>query len=138
MPAPQLWLTTVPRWKPMHKESSGMSQYGAGNRRKPEIIDTDVAVVGAGLSGLSAARTLHRNGLSVTVLEARDRVGGRTLNHQISEAKVIELGGQWIGPTQHRIRALARELGINTFPTHRGGHNLPIRNASRRRYRGAT
>lgn len=84
----------------------------------------DVIVVGAGLSGLVAARELHRNGIDVLVLEAGDRVGGRTLNHPLGDGKVVELGGQWIGPGQHRIAALAQELGIATFPTHDQGRRV--------------
>lgn len=90
------------------------------------MYDCDVIVVGAGLSGLAAARELDRGGLDVRVLEARDRVGGRTLNHSVGERDddVVELGGQWVGPTQHEVLALARELGIETYPTHTAGENL--------------
>src|SRR3954470_22534395 len=74
-------------------------------------LRTDVAVVGAGLAGLSAARALVKAGRDVVVLEARDRVGGRTLNHDLGTGVIVEVGGQWIGPTQDRIAALAAELG---------------------------
>ena len=84
---------------------------------------TDVAVVGAGLAGLTAARLLARAGCSVVVLEARDRVGGRTFS-QATERGVIDLGGQWIGPTQARMRRLVDELGIATFPTHHQGRKV--------------
>src|SRR5689334_15816035 len=63
----------------------------------------DVAIVGAGLAGLTAARELTRRGKSVIVLEARDRVGGRTLNHDLGNGTITEVGGQYIGPTQDRI-----------------------------------
>jgi monoamine oxidase len=96
----------------------------------------DVMVVGAGLAGLAAARTLRAGGASVVVVEARDRVGGRTLNHDIGDGKVVEVGGQWIGPTQDRLAALARELGVETFPTHAAGENLIEYEGSVRRYRG--
>ena len=62
----------------------------------------DVAVIGAGLAGLTAARILARAGLSVRVLEARDRVGGRTLSHRTEHGEVVDLGAQWLGPTQDR------------------------------------
>ncbi len=86
--------------------------------------EADVVVAGAGLAGLAAARALTAAGSSVVVLEARDRVGGRLLNHDIGDGKVVEVGGQWIGPTQDRLAALARELDVETFPTHAEGDNL--------------
>jgi monoamine oxidase len=86
--------------------------------------EADVIVVGAGLAGLAAARALTANGSSVVVVEARERVGGRLLNHDIGGGEVVEVGGQWIGPTQDRLAALARELGVETFPTHTDGQNL--------------
>ena len=86
--------------------------------------EADVVVVGAGLAGLAAARALTASGSPVVVLEARDRVGGRLLNHDIGDGKVVEVGGQWIGPTQDRLAALARELDVETFPTHAEGDNL--------------
>ncbi len=90
----------------------------------PEAIQSDVAIVGAGLSGLVAARQLAANGIRPLVLEARDRVGGRLLNEAIGGGKVVEVGGQWIGATQERIAALAAELGVDTFPTHDEGRHL--------------
>jgi monoamine oxidase len=98
--------------------------------------EADVVVVGAGLSGLVAARDLVASGRSVVVLEARDRVGGRLLNEDIGDGKVVELGGQWIGPTQERISALARELGLATFPTHVEGQNVIEWAGRLRRYTG--
>ncbi len=80
----------------------------------------DVVVVGAGLSGLSAARVLHESGASVAVLEARDRVGGRTLTDRIGQAD-FDLGGQWLGPKQRRMHDLTDEFGIERFPTHHTG-----------------
>ena len=88
--------------------------------------DCDVVVVGAGLAGLTAARELTAAGLEVRVLEARDRVGGRTLNHSVGERPedVVELGGQWVGPTQLEVLALAEDLGLATYPDPREGKNL--------------
>ncbi|MBX3273696.1 MAG: flavin monoamine oxidase family protein [Sandaracinaceae bacterium] len=83
----------------------------------------DAVVVGAGLSGLCAARRLREAGLRVTVVEARDRVGGRTLSRRLGE-DVIDLGGQWIGPTQDRVARLAEELGVATFPQHHEGDKV--------------
>src|SRR5262249_25119378 len=75
-------------------------------------VGVAVAVVGAGLAGLVAARELTRAGLSVVVAEARDRVGGRTWSETRPDGTVVDFGGQWVGPTQDRILALAGELGI--------------------------
>jgi monoamine oxidase len=99
-------------------------------------MDTDVVIVGAGLAGLSAARTLRAAGREVVVLEARDRVGGRTLNHEIAPGKVVEVGGQWVGPTQTRLLELARELGVGTYPTHAQGEHLIVAGDRRVRYTG--
>ncbi|MFB9126683.1 flavin monoamine oxidase family protein, partial [Paraburkholderia dipogonis] len=77
----------------------------------------EVAIIGAGLAGLTAARDLKRAGCeSFVVLEARDRVGGRTLNHDLGNGYFSEAGGQWIGPGQTAVADLARELGVGTFP----------------------
>src|SRR5919198_3077361 len=86
--------------------------------------EADVAVVGAGLAGLCAARDLLAGGASVVVLEARERVGGRLLNEEIGDGKIVEVGGQWVGPTQDRVLALADELGLETFATFGDGDNL--------------
>jgi monoamine oxidase len=80
--------------------------------------EADVIVIGAGLAGLVTARELIRRGVpSVLVLEARDRVGGRTVNLPIGNGHIVEGGGEWIGPGQDRIAQLSDELGIRTFPS---------------------
>jgi monoamine oxidase len=98
----------------------------------------DVCVVGAGVAGLVAARELERAGLEVCVLEARDRVGGRLLNAELPgvDGAVVEVGGQWVGPTQDRVLALLREVGLETFPTHATGEHLMRWRGRLVRYRG--
>jgi monoamine oxidase len=98
--------------------------------------EVDVIVVGAGLAGLKAARALLAGGVEPLVIEARDRVGGRTLNEELGDGKVVEVGGEWIGPTQDRLAALAAELEIETFPTYTGGENTLELNGRVKRYRG--
>jgi monoamine oxidase len=87
------------------------------------MASADVVIVGAGVAGLTAARLLRRRGVNLMVLEARDRVGGRTLSQRVG-GEVLDLGGQWIGPTQDRLAALAKELGVQTFPQHHQGKKL--------------
>ena len=99
------------------------AQTAAAKKRKP-TRSADVAIVGAGLAGLTAARSLTKAGHSVIVLEARNRVGGRTLNHKVSNSVISEIGGQYVGPTQDRIQALARAVGVRTFPTYNDGSNV--------------
>ena len=104
----------------------------------------DVAIVGAGLAGLTAARRLVAAGASVIVLEARDRVGGRTLTIPVGDGKVTDLGGQWVGPlpgsnaprVQDRILALAGEVGVETFKTYDQGSYLDYNNGQLRPYQG--
>jgi monoamine oxidase len=86
----------------------------------------DVVVVGAGFAGLSAARQLSGAGRSVVLLEARNRVGGRVLNHAIGGGEIAEAGGQFIGPTQDRMAALAREFGVATYPTYSQGRLVTL------------
>ncbi|KAF7250941.1 Amine oxidase [flavin-containing] A, partial [Varanus komodoensis] len=75
----------------------------------------DVVVIGGGISGMSAAKLLFESGINVVVLEARDRVGGRTFTVRNKQVKYVDVGGSYIGPTQNRILRLSKELGIETY-----------------------
>jgi monoamine oxidase len=98
--------------------------------------DADVVVVGAGFAGLAAARDLEREQLSVVVVEARDRVGGRTLSHPLPNGEQVEVGGQWVGPHHDRLLAMATSLGVETFPTYCDGWNLLHYKGKTLRHRG--
>ena len=105
-------------------------------------LRADVVVVGAGLAGLTAATELVAAGLDVVLLEARDRVGGRVLNRDIGEGRVVEVGGQWLGPAQDvpasdpttgdvrgqsAVEALRVRLGLERFPTYVDGATVDYR-----------
>jgi monoamine oxidase len=97
----------------------------------------DVVVVGAGLSGLTAARALLGAGKTVIVLEARDRVGGRCFSLPITGASdVANMGATFVGPTQTHVLALMKELGITTFPTYSTGKLLWYENGKLTPYTG--
>lgn len=97
-------------------------------------LSTDIVVVGAGLSGLHAARRLRDAGLAVTVLEARDRVGGRLWSRRLGDGTAVDLGGQWIGPGQTRVRALADEFGLATVDTYASGDMIVDADGTPRRF----
>lgn len=106
-------------------------------------LERDVVIVGAGPAGLTAARTLKKKGLSVAVLEARDRVGGRTWNGKVRDGEgnehFIELGGQWISPDQTRLTELVEELGLTTFQRYREGTSIYVSpDGTRHEYEGTT
>jgi monoamine oxidase len=97
----------------------------------------DVVVVGAGIAGLVAARQVAAAGRSVLLVEARDRVGGRVLNHTLHDGSVIEAGGAFVGPTQDHILALAAELGVPTFPEYTQGNSVYVSSLlGRQEYQG--
>lgn len=96
----------------------------------------DVVVVGAGMAGLVCAHRLRQRGVEVLVLEAGAEPGGRTAGTTVDGA-TVDLGGQFIGPGQDRVYALAAEFGVATFPTYKAGaHLLETGTGLPRRFRG--
>lgn len=99
-------------------------------------ITRDVVVVGAGAAGLTAANELRKAGLSVVVLEARDRVGGR-LWTDVVDGAMLEIGGQWVSPDQEALKETIAELGLETYSRYRDGDSVYIgREGQRRRFTG--
>lgn len=99
-------------------------------------IEADVAVVGAGLSGLVAAADLKAAGLEVAIVEARDRVGGRLLNETLTDGRVIDLGGAYFGPAGHVIAELARSLDVASYATYDEGDSRLFDGHRARSFRG--
>ena len=88
-------------------------------------LNRDVVIVGAGVSGLTAANELKRAGLSVAVLEARDRAGGRLWTDVIDGA-MLEIGGQWVSPDQDALIDTVAELGLETYSRYREGDSVYV------------
>jgi monoamine oxidase len=101
-----------------------------------EHAEADVCVVGAGFAGLAAARRLSQEGASTIVLEANDRVGGRTHTEVLSDGITIDHGGAWLGPGQDAAYGLAAELGVETYPTYTKGATVYVKDGEPMRYTG--
>lgn len=93
-------------------------------------------MVGAGLSGLVAAREIDAAGASVAVLEARERVGGRVLGQRLGDGSVVDLGGEYFGALTYKIKELAAAVGVPERMVYDRGDKLIELGESVRRYRG--
>jgi len=100
------------------------------------VSDVDYCVVGAGFAGLTAALRLKRAGRSVALLEARDRVGGRTFTEYRPDGTWVDRGGAWVGPGQDRIHALMNEFGVREYKQHHDGDAMMIVDGKKHRYGG--
>lgn len=98
--------------------------------------EVDVVVIGAGLAGLAAAIRLDEAGAKVAIVEARGRVGGRTLNEPLGEGKIVEIGGQFAAPSDFRLLALAEELGVKRFKTYAQGAGVFVADGKSTRFAG--
>jgi monoamine oxidase len=100
------------------------------------VAEVDYCVVGAGFAGLTAALRLKQAGRSVALLEARDRVGGRTFTVTRDDGVWIDRGGAWIGPGQDRIYALMEEFGVPEYKQHNDGDAMMVVGGKKHRYGG--
>ena len=100
------------------------------------MADVDYCVVGAGFAGLTAALRLQQAGGSVALLEARDRVGGRTFTVTRDDGSWVDRGGAWVGPGQDRIYALMDEFGVPEYKQHNDGDAMMIVGGKKHRYGG--
>ena len=92
----------------------------------PAAAPADVVVVGAGLSGLVAAHRLQEQGLAVRLIEAAPAVGGRMVGRPFTPHQWIDLGGQWVGPSQTRFLALLDAFGVRRFPSPQAGETVLV------------
>ena len=100
------------------------------------MADVDYCVVGAGFAGLTAALRLKQAGRSVALLEARDRVGGRTFTVTRDDGVWVDRGGAWLGPGQDRILALMNEFGVPEYKQHNDGDAMMVAGGKKHRYGG--
>lgn len=101
-----------------------------------ERLEADVAIVGAGFAGLTAAKHLSQRGRTAVVLEARDRVGGRVFTDRLPDGTPVDLGGQWIGPGQDRMYRLVAQHGVQTYKTWGEGKHVLHYGGKRRTFTG--
>ncbi|GAB5897203.1 flavin monoamine oxidase family protein [Mycolicibacterium mageritense] len=93
---------------------------------QPSGDSVHTVVIGAGYAGLSTALSLADAGVEVLVLEGSERVGGRVHTGTLDGGVVVDHGGQWVGPTQHRLLSMAERFGCATFPTYDSGDHLEL------------
>ncbi|WP_020566777.1 flavin monoamine oxidase family protein [Neolewinella persica] len=88
------------------------------------MTTTETLIIGAGLTGLTAAYELHKAGKPFLLIEARDRIGGRILTSRTDGGAALELGATWLGKKHQELISLLSELGIGVFEQVTGGRAI--------------
>jgi monoamine oxidase len=99
-------------------------------------VHADFCIIGAGFAGLAAAYKLKQAGKSISLLEARNRVGGRVFTEKLPDGTPLNWGGTWLGAGHDRIYALAQEMGAQTYPQYEQGDSLLLMDDKVHRYSG--
>lgn len=100
-----------------------------------DYIEVDVVIIGAGLAGLTAAKCIVDAGYSCRVLEARDRVGGRTWSQKQPSGGMIDVGAAWINDTnQSCMIELARRFNLELIVQNTAGDVILQHNDSLKRF----
>ncbi|CAM3770306.1 flavin monoamine oxidase family protein [Aquirufa aurantiipilula] len=87
-------------------------------------INTEILIVGAGYAGIAAAKKMYAANQDFRVIEARDRIGGRTLTEDLQSGVTVDMGAKWVGPTQHLVWEWIKETQTETYDTYDQGKNL--------------
>lgn len=112
------------------RPASARSSHASGD------METDVVIIGGGFAGIAALRAVRAAGRRGVLLEARDRLGGRTHSEALPGGGTVDVGGQWLGPQQHRMNALVQQFGIAMFPTWNEGRNVLLDVGATSTYQG--
>jgi len=86
--------------------------------------NTEIIILGAGLTGLTIAYLLKKKGINASILEARNRIGGRILTLKNPELACVEMGATWLGKKHSSLIALIKELELEVFPQHLGNRAI--------------
>jgi monoamine oxidase len=95
------------------------------------VHEVDVAVVGLGISGLTALRDLDARGIHCLGIDARERIGGRTFRFELDSGLAVEAGGEFLKPAHSRVRELMAELGVPAIPLELHGDAVAVHDGER-------
>src|SRR3981189_3359427 len=104
-------------------DRQGLNAEARDAARQKGDFAADVVVVGAGFAGMAAAYRLWQRHHSVIVVDAMDRVGGRSWSTTLSDGTFLDIGAGWTGSTEYHILKLVQELGLTTYQQYGLGDN---------------